>query len=194
MNWHDIILWYGPASAWVVLWTQFVTLRFYDKNESLFKDVVSSGAMDLAISSVEAQKLVPALARLCDAVAAAKALKTPKDLKLLTTEDILSEVDFLPHFSEAEAALREEKSMQDVLDRLHQLAATLWKLGLAHSLAVVFLPASFLIHSTIVRGIVASGLALVVSVTLVLLIMGVIRYHQKRDELNRSLSMNRKAS
>lgn len=44
MNWHDIILWYGPAFAWIVLWTQFVTLRFYDKNESLFKDVDNSGA------------------------------------------------------------------------------------------------------------------------------------------------------
>ncbi len=194
MNWHDIILWYGPASAWIVLWTQFVTLRFYDKNETLFKDVISSGAMDLAISSIEATKLIPALARLCDAVAEAKALKSPKELRLLVTEDILGEVDFLPHLAGAESALREEKTLEDLLERLQQRSALLWKLGLLHSFAIVFLPASLLIHPLILRGATACLLALVGSVTLILLVLGVTRFQQMRDSLIRGLSTNRKAA
>ena len=129
MNWHDIILWYGPASAWIVLWTQFVTLRFYDKNESLFKDVVSSGAMDLALSSIDTQKLIPALARLCDAVADARTRKSAEELKLLVTEDILGEVDFLPHLAGAASALREEQTIEDLLNQLQGRSAALWKLG-----------------------------------------------------------------
>jgi hypothetical protein len=193
MNWHDIVLWYGPAFAWIVLWTQFVTLRFYDKNESLFKDFINSGALDLALSSIDAQKLVPALARLCDAVAEAKALKTPEELNLLVTEDILGEVDFLPHLAGAESALREEKTMQDFLERLQQQAAALWKLGLLHSLAVVFLPAGLLIPPLILRRATAGLLALVISVTFILIVMGVVRYQQMRDKLIHGLSVNRKA-
>jgi hypothetical protein len=193
MNWHDIVLWYGPAFAWIVLWTQFVTLRFYDKNETLFKDFVNSGALDLALSSIDAQKLVPALARLCDAVAEAKALKTPEELNLLVTEDILAEVDFLPHLAGAESALREEKTMQDFLERLQQQAAALWKLGLLHSLAVVFLPAGLLIPPLILRRATAGLLALVISVTFILIVMGVVRYQQMRDKLIHGLSVNRKA-
>ena len=193
MNWHEVILWYGPASAWIVLWTQFVTLRFYDKNESLFKDLVSSGAMDLALSSIDAKKLIPALARLCDAVADAKALKNAEELNLLVTEDILGEVDFLPHLAGAESALREEKTIEDLLARLQERSAALWKLGLLHSFSVVFLPASFLIHPLVFRGAVACFLGLVASVTLVLLVLGVIRFQQMRDALIRGLSANRKA-
>ncbi len=194
MNWHDIILWYGPAFAWIVLWTQFVTLRFYDKNESLFKDVDNSGALDRALSSIDERKLVPALARLCDAVAKAKALKTRAELSLLVTEDILDEVDFLPHLEGVEAALREKKTMQDLRERLQEQAAALWKMGLLHSLAVVFLLVSLLIPPLILRRTTAGLLSLVTSVTLVLIVMGVVRYQQMRDKLIRGLSVNRKAS
>ena len=72
---HDVILWFGPAFAWVTVWTQFATLRFFDKNETLFKDLVNSGAIDLALSNIEAMKLIPALAAVCDAVAAEKHIK-----------------------------------------------------------------------------------------------------------------------
>ena len=75
MSWREVILWFAPAFAWVAVWTQFVTLRFFDKPEGIFKDYVSSGAKDLAISNIETVKLIPALARMCDAVAEAKAAK-----------------------------------------------------------------------------------------------------------------------
>ena len=83
--------------------------------------------------------------------------------------------------------------MQDFLERLQQQAAALWKLGLLHSLAVVFLPAGLLIPPLILRRATAGLLALVISVTFILIVMGVVRYQQMRDKLIHGLSVNRKA-
>lgn len=84
--------------------------------------------------------------------------------------------------------------MQDLRERLQEQAAALWKMGLLHSLAVVFLLVSLLIPPLILRRTTAGLLSLVTSVTLVLIVMGVVRYQQMRDKLIRGLSVNRKAS
>jgi hypothetical protein len=192
MNWHEIILWFGPAFAWVALWTQFATLRFFDKNETIFKDLVSSGAKDMALSSIETTKLVPSLARLCDAVAIARAEKQPGELQQLMTEDILTEIDFLPHLARAEAALREKKTIEDLFVRLQQSTSALWKISLFHSLVVILLPTSFLIHPTSPRFAVASVTGFAVFVTFVWLLHGIFRYQGMHDSLLRVLSANRK--
>lgn len=192
MGWHDVILWFGPAFAWVALWTQFATLRFFDKNETLFKDLVSSGAKDMAVSSIETAKLIPSLARLCDAVAEARATKHPEELRLLATEDILTEVDFLPHLSGAEAALREIKTIEDLFARLRHNAAVLWKISLLHSFAVILLPTSLLIGPPARRFALMYLSLLVAFTTLIWLLCGSVHYQRMRDSLLQALSTNRK--
>jgi hypothetical protein len=193
MNWHEVILWFGPAFAWVALWTQFATLRFFDTNETLFKDLVSSGARDMALSSIETTKLIPSLARLCDAVAEARKQKRPEELKRLATEDILTEVDFLPHLARAEAAMREIKTIEDLFTRLQQCASGLWKISLVHSFAIVLLPSSFLLRPITPRLTLAVIACFVATSTFVWLLARIGRYQGMRDSLLKSLSSNRKA-
>jgi hypothetical protein len=116
LDWQDVILGVAPALAWSGIWIQFVTVRFFDKPEVIFKDWVTSGAKDLAISNIESSKLVPALADLCDSVAALRAEKTADELRWLSTADVLTEVDFLAHLERAESALREKGSHADAED------------------------------------------------------------------------------
>ena len=194
MSWRDVIPWFVPAFAWVALWTQFATLRFFDKPEVIFKDWVSSGAKDLAISNIETVKLIPALARMCDAVADAKAAKPHEELELLCTEDILTEVDFLPHLGNAEAALREKETIERLLTGLQRKAAVLWRVSLLHSFAVVILPTSFLLPLLAVRLALASLASLVAVTTLIWLIYGSIHYQNMRDDLLDELSLNRRVS
>jgi hypothetical protein len=193
MSWREIILWFGPAFAWITLWTQLVTLRFFDNNETLFKDLVSSGAKDMALSSIETAKLIPSLARLCDAVAAARAAKRPEERRLLVTEDILTEVDFLPHLAGAEAALRETRTIDDLFTRLQSCASALWKISLLHSFAIILLPASFLIHQLTPRLALVSLAGLTALSTFAWLLLGITRYQTMRDSLLNTLSTNRKA-
>ena len=193
MSWHEVILWFGPAFAWVALWTQFATLRFFDKNETLFKDLVSSGAKDMALSSIETAKLIPALAGLCDAVAAARAAKRPEERRQLLTEDILTEGDFLPHLAGAEAALRETRTIEDLFTRLKQCASAMWKISLLHSFAIILVPTSFLIHLAAPRLALVSLTGLVALTTFVWLLCGIARYQSMRDSLLEALSTNRKA-
>jgi hypothetical protein len=193
MSWREIILWFGPAFAWVTLWTQLVTLRFFDNNETLFKDLVSSGAKDMALSSIETAKLIPALARLCDAVAAARAAKRPEERRLLVTEDILTEVDFLPHLAGAEAALRETRTIDDLFTRLQRCASAMWKISLLHSFAIILLPTSFLVHQVAPRLALVSLTGLIALSTFAWLLWGITRYQTMRDSLLNTLSINRKA-
>lgn len=194
MNWREVLPWFAPAFAWVALWTQFATLGFFNKAEGNFKDWVSSGAKDLAISNIEAVKLIPALASMCDAVADARAAKPPEELPLLCTEDILTEVDFLPHLANAEAALREKQAIERLLVGLQQKAAILWRVSLLHSFAIVILPTSFLIPLLGVRLTLALLASIVALITLVWLVHGSIRYQSMRDELLDELSINREVS
>lgn len=191
MAMHDIFLWFGPAFAWVALWTQFATLRFFDKNESLFKDLVNSGAVDLALSNIEATKLLPALANLCDAVAAEKQLKQQATISDISTEDVLAEVDFLSHLAKAESALKEKETIRVLLVSLQVSSSILWKVALLHSVAIILLPISFLIGPNAVRVVFVSLLSAVALFTFCWLVYGSTRYQATRDLLLSSLSTNR---
>jgi hypothetical protein len=188
---HDVILWFGPAFAWVTVWTQFATLRFFDKNETLFKDLVNSGAIDLALSNIEAMKLIPALAAVCDAVAAEKHIKqrtTPTDI---STEDVLLEVDFLPHLAKAEAALKEKATIHGLLNLLQNTSSVLWKIALLHSFAVILLPTSLLVTTSLLKTVLISAFGIIALFTFCWLIYGSVRYQRTRDQLLSSLSLNR---
>lgn len=191
MAWQQVLLWFGPAFAWITIWTQFVTLRFFDKNEVLFKDIVSSGAKDMALSLIDTEKLIPALAKLCDCVTTAR---NEGDASGLQTEEVLLQVDFLPHLSGAESALREKKFIEDMLTGLQQRAALLWKISLLHSLAVVLLPVSFLFSPSPARLVLLLITAVIAVVTFVWLLYGTMNYQSVRDVLLQKLALYRKAS
>jgi len=194
MGIHEVILWFGPAFAWVTLWTQFATLRFFDKSESLFKDLVGSGAIDLAVSNIEASKLIPALAELCDAVATERQTKQRVDPGVINTEDILAEVDFLQYLGKAESALKEKEGIEEGLRSLQKISSGLWKVALLHSFAVILLPTSFFITIGLVKVILASIFGVLAFSSFCWLIYGTTRYQKTRDALLATLSANRSAS
>lgn len=194
MTWQEVLLWFGPAFAWVAVWTQFVTLRFFDKNETLFKDLVSSGAKDMALSRIDEDQLIPALAELCECVARARKGKDASGAFEVRTEEILLEIDFLPHLSGAESALREKKSIEDMLSNLQHRAASLWKLGLLHSFAVVLLPTSFLFHFAPVKFAMISVTGATAVITFTWLLYGTANYQSTRDSLLEKLALYRKVS
>jgi hypothetical protein len=192
MIWQQALLWFGPAFAWVTIWTQFVTLRFFDKNEVLFKDIVSSGAKDMALSLIDTEQLIPSLAKLCDCVTAAREERgAPAELK---TEEVLLEVDFLPHLSGAESALREKKSIEDMLACLQNRAAILWKISLLHTFAIVLLPVSFLFDASRFSFVLLFIASVTSAATFVWLVYGTMNYQSTRDVLLHKLALYRKAS
>jgi len=190
---HDVILWFGPAFAWVTLWTQFATLRFFDKNESLFKDLVNSGAIDLALSNIEATKLVPSLAALCDAVAAEKHTKQRTTPIAISTEDVMLEVDFLSYLGKAEAALKEKASIRALLTSLQNISSVLWKIALLHSFVIILIPTSLLVTIALLKTILVSFFSAIALSSFCWLLYGSVHYQSTRDRLLSSLSVNRSA-
>jgi hypothetical protein len=191
---RDILIGVAPALAWSGLWIQFVTVRFFDKPEIIFKDWVTSGAKDLAISNIESAKLIPALAQLCDTVAYSRATIPAEELRQLSTADILTEVDFLPHLARAEAALREKTRIEQLLCALQEGSSSLWKLSLVHCLSVILLPAPWLIARLALRYWIVGVLGVFALSSLAILVVGIIRYQRMRDEFLKSLENNRKVA
>jgi hypothetical protein len=192
MDWKDVLLLCGPGLVWIGLWTQFATIRFYDKSENIYKDLVSSGERDMALTNIETRKVIPALARLCDAVTAARAGKRPTD-DPIPTEELLAECDFLEYLSEAEAALREKRNIEDAISQLRSLAAWLWKVSLLHSLVIVAGLGLLLLPATMARFFGVSIAILCAAVSFVFLIVGSVRFQARRDALHTLLSANRVA-
>jgi hypothetical protein len=194
MTWQEVLLWFGPAFAWITIWTQFVTLRFFDKNETLFKDLVSSGARDMALSCIDTDQLIPVLAKLCECVATAREGKDAAGVFEIRTEELLLEVDFLPYLSGAESALREKKSIEEMLANLQHRAASLWKVSLLHSFAVVLLPTSFLFHLPALKFALLSVAGITAAGTFAWLLYGTVSYQRIRDSLLEKLALYRKAA
>lgn len=194
LDWRDMIVGFAPALAWSGIWIQFVTVRFFDKPEVIFKDWVTSGAKDLAISNIDSSKLIPALAELCDSVAAVRAEKPPDELPWLSTADILTEVDFLDHVGRAESALREKERIEYLLKRLQGTSALLWKLSLVHCLSVVLIPASLLMRYSTWRLVLLVLTNIVALSTLVVLVIKIVSFQRMRDEFLMSLADNRKVA
>lgn len=194
LDWPDMIVGFAPALAWSGIWIQFVTVRFFDKPEVIFKDWVTSGAKDVAISNIDSSKLIPALADLCDSVAEVRAEKPPDELTWLSTADILTEVDFLDHIGRAESALREKERIEHLLKRLQGTSALLWKLSLVHCLSVVLIPTSLLIPYPTWRLVLVVLMGILALATLIVLIIRIVSFQGMRDEFLTSLADNRKVA
>jgi len=192
MDWKDVLLLCGPALVWIGLWTQFATIRFYDKAETIYKDLVSSGERDMALTNIDTRRVVPALAKLCDAVSEARSNKRQTDIPI-STEELLTECDFLQYLSLAEAALREKRTIEDAIAQLRNLAAWVWKISLIHSLAVVAGVATLLLSASMTRLLCLACAVSFAVVSFVLLISGSVKFQGQRDALHALLSANRVA-
>jgi len=131
----------GAAIAWDALWLQFVIIPFFSKDEALHKDYIASGGIDLAISYIESEKLIPVLAAMFEqARTAQEDRRRSPDMNQL-----LQEVDYLPFLEDVENALKEKKQALDMLSRAQGIARWLWKVGGIHVISMAILPAALLL-------------------------------------------------
>lgn len=124
------------AIGWAALWVNVVVIPFFFKAEKLQKDYLDSGAIGVAVSYIESNKLIPVLAGMFK-----RARESQDDQrKRIDMEELLQAVDFLPDLEQVESALREKKAIEDTFDTLQRAADRLWKLGISHVVAVVLVP------------------------------------------------------
>jgi hypothetical protein len=178
------------AVAWGALWANVVVVPFFNKDESLFKDLIDSGARDLAYTGIDTETIVPAFTRLCEQVL----LERQQLGDGATVSDVIAEFDLQPYLRDAEAAMREKQSIQAALDDLRSLAGMLWKVGLAHIVFALLIPAALIfVAPGSMQDAGAYGGAGVAAVTLVLMIGMLLRFERRRRSLHTALSRFRRA-
>jgi len=130
----------GSGIAWAVAWIQVLVLQFYGKSEKLHQDYHASGRLNQALSSIEADRLIPALARMFQ-----RALDARDDRRERPDiETLLNAVDFLPDLAKAQGAMAEIERIGARYADLKRLAGWVWKWGILHVLLSPALPTIYL--------------------------------------------------
>lgn len=133
----DIDVWeiVGIAIAWAVAWINVTVIPFYRKREALFKDYDHSGALSVALSAIESQRLVEALAGMFDEV-----LNKQEDRRRkVDIRELLQSTEFLPSFEKAEEAYRDMGAIERTYAALKE-ASAFWKWGVVHVLVTLLVP------------------------------------------------------
>jgi hypothetical protein len=132
---NPIIL-FAAAVAWAAIWANVVVIPFYAKPERLHLDYHSSGKLNAALSAIEANQLIPALAQMFNRALEAKADRRTK-LDKEAIESLLQEVQFLPDLEAAQQAMILMERLRGAYNVLHARAGWLWQWGLSHSICTL---------------------------------------------------------
>lgn len=129
------------AVAWDVLIVQLAVLPYWNKRESLHKEWIQSGAIALARTAIETNKIIPALARMFERAHATRDDKRKK----VEMASLLEEIDFIPDLKEIEGAMKELadigahfEEMKKLADRISTSALINCFLTLAFALGLHF--------------------------------------------------------
>ena len=174
------------AIAWATICLQFVVIPFSRKAEKLHHDYLAGGVLDAALSFIETQRLIPALASLFERALAAQGDKRRK----IRMAELLGEVDFLPDLEIAQQAMAQKALLEELLVVLQQKARRLWKWGLCHVLlAPLFawawsLPARFMWPSV-------AASSILVALSLWAAVRGIVSYEKTEGQFLEKLRENR---
>ena len=174
----------AAAATWAGIWIN-VALYFYFKGEKLHQDYYSSGKIDAARSAIEAERLVPALAKMFD-----RALETlPNRRKIPKMIELLQAVEFLPDFTAAQDAMGTIEELEWNYRMLIAKAGRIWKWQFAHAFATVGLVNVFVFcYPTYFWGLWLLEFAVLVwLVTLTLSVVGFARFHGLLTSFTNSL-------
>lgn len=132
---------FASAVAWAALWVNLIVIPFFGKSERLHLDYHSSGKLNAALSAIEANRLIPALAQMFNRALDAKADRRTR----VDIEALLQEVQFLPDLEAAQSAMAAMESLRSTYRTLCRRAGWLWMWGLAHSLSTLASTAIYVI-------------------------------------------------
>ena len=135
----------AASLTWAIIWIQLVIIPFYNKGELLHKDYWASGRINSTLAAIEADQLIPSLARMFSLAAARQTDKRKRPEKEM--EDLLQSVEFLPELGIAQDASITMDGIRQQYRRLRLLASRLWKTGLVHT---IISPAIPVVHSFLV--------------------------------------------
>jgi hypothetical protein len=180
---------FTAAVAWGSLWCQLVVLPFYNKGESLHKDYWATGRINAALGAIEADKLIPALARMF-----LRAVdEQPDKRRRLADElpDLLQAVEILPDLKASQDALSAMDAIRDTYERLKLSADRLWKVGLCHVLLTPVLPALYIFALPLYPDAIwaLAIAALLWFLTLCLALIQMFRMHSHLDKFAGSLEI-----
>lgn len=178
------------AIAWGALWANLVVLPFFSKDETLFKDLIDSGARDLALSGIEEEKITPALTRLIDEVLRERQRQGDG----ASVANILVELDLQVYLADAEAAMKEKQTIHGAFDYLGILAGLLWKVGVAHIVFALAIAASIIfLQGSTWQDALAYGCAGMALATMLLGFAMLVLFERRKKLLYGSLSKFRRA-
>ncbi len=137
----EMIKFFIAVIAWDALWLQFLIIPFSRKAETLQKDYVATGDLDAALSFIETQKLIPALATMFAHTREAQADKR-RGLSKEGIQQLLQEVDYIPDLKSAQEAMQQSSTLNGLFDSLQNSARHIWKWGLIHIILMLCIPTS----------------------------------------------------
>jgi len=108
----------------------------------LHKDYWASGRMNSVIAGIEADRLIPALARMFT-----RAIDAQEDKRKRPENEIhalLQSVEFLPELKEAQDSMSSMDELENRYNQLKIIAGRLWKWGFAHVILTPALPATYI--------------------------------------------------
>jgi len=184
------IAYFMPAFAWAGICVNFVVIPFFSKSDSLFKDLIDSGARDTAFAFIDAQKLIPALAELTNEAWEARQRLIAQGLSA-EFGDILQEFDYVDLLSAAQKAIDEKTHIEASIASLRRLGSRLWMFGIVHSLSVLAVPSTFLISNEALRLATLTSVLLLSIVTFLAIAAGLVVFARRRDALHEILGKNR---
>lgn len=187
----DVPVGYFLASlAWAGLGVHFIAIPFYSRPEQLFKDLVDSGARDLALTNIETSRLIPALAGLFeDAERARDVRRTRGDS--VEYKDLLQEFDYQPALKAAQDAVNAQRDIEQNYDSLCNIASRLWKLAFVHAICIVGIPTTLQLTPPVAHSIIVTLLAAGSSITFVVSGIYLTRYERCRNQLYSAVGRNR---
>ncbi len=170
--------------AWATAVIQLFVVLFCGKGESLHKDYWASGRINSTIAVLEADSLIPALAKMFNLATETQDDKRKRPEPEI--EELLQGVDFIPHLEAAQDAMASIVAIKKQYGRLKQQASRLWQIGLGHVFATLCLPAIhvFLIpmHTRFQWLFWTVGAAWLL--TLAMSILGFGRFHSQIGQFN----------
>ena len=186
---ETVVKLFSVAIAWDWLWVYLSAVPFFKKPETLYKDYISDGRLDTALSFIETHKLIPALVEMFTRARAAQPDRR-KHLGKKELQQILQEVDYIPDLKRAQNAMNEIGTLERLFELLKKTPGGIWKWSLFHALMVLCIP----ISNWIPDGYEKTGMAIAILLALLSFFITIKRlcgFHKNMTTFLELLQLNR---
>lgn len=126
--------------AWATIVIQVTVVPYWNKHNDIYKDFHASGALSLARSGIESNKVIPRLAGMFR-----RAINTKsQDSSSEEIAELLQQIDFIDDLDALESAIRELTEIRCIPQELKIKANRIGTFGIFHSVFSLVFPISFI--------------------------------------------------